>query len=310
VTMAYGSSECDAEGAEGGYQAETMDRPTQPTTVSASRSGVAMACVAAAAFTAGGAYVAVSRASMGGLEAGVAPPTIDLSESMAMKLAKPLGELTCDEFDDDTIYPNDGCNFGDSAVCENEVYNSEHYYHFCGAACVEEEMKMRADNVRPSSLYVNASWAVVCGWEAVVSLPDVCQNNFTSYIPSSSENKAPRYSSKDEAPASEFVTNTSVDACNLHAFCVACEFSDHEEESTYNKYCKAMTGYYGSGSLYMLTNFFNHLDKFWCHEDVLESIEKGTFAHKFHDPYSSMLGRKESDSVRVKGRQSPWPARS
>ena len=53
--------------------------------------------------------------------------------------------------------------------------------------------------------------------------------------------------------------------------------------------------------MYMLTNFFNHLDKFWCHDDVLESITKGTFSDKFHDPYASMLGRKESDSLRNQG---------
>merc|ERR1711998_467914 len=182
------------------------------------------------------------------------------------------------------------------------VSTSHNYYETCYSACVEEEMEMRSEDIRPSNLYKNSSWAVVCGWEAVTQLPDLCTNSFTAWIPTSSENIAPKFSSKEEAPENEFVTNTTVDACNLHAFCVTCEFGDLDGGSSYNKYCKAMTGYYGDKSMYMLTNFFNHLDKFWCHEDVLESIEAGTFADKFHDPYSSMLGRDESGSLRNKNK--------
>merc|ERR1711998_432289 len=136
------------------------------------------------------------------------------------------------------------------------------------------------------SNYENASWAVVCGWEAVKNLPSLCNGSFTPDLDSTAaqaQNIKPRAYDTQSRLHTQNVSGNTYHGCNLHAFCLSCEMTDEDTgEQTYNKYCQAMTDYYGEGALYELKTFFNHLNRFWCTNDVLWSIDDGSFADKYH----------------------------
>lgn len=193
--------------------------------------------------------------------------------------------LQCDKFDDDGIYPSDGCNKGDTYTCIKEIAQSANYWDACGTYCDTSMMaKMEELNddedllEAASSNYPNSSWAVVCGWEAVRSMPAYCNGTFTASMPAGSNNFEPSYervgASGSTGPSYEAIDGQNYTMCNVHGFCSGCLESD---QVTVNKHCQAMTTYYGTKSIYRLSTFFDNAQNFWCQDDVLASIEAGTF---------------------------------
>ena len=132
-----------------------------------------------------------------------------------------LSGLLCADFDDDDVYPSHFCNYGDSKVCQTDVKNNSNYNSFCGTTCSTTEMHMVHEGVTKTSEYVNASWAVVCGWEAIADMQNTCAGTFSPVMPTGSQNVDPEYI-YSTAPKDATVNGKSYDACNLHAFCQTC----------------------------------------------------------------------------------------
>lgn len=161
--------------------------------------------------------------------------------------------LSCDDYDDDSVYPNDLCISGDNSTCHDSSVMTANYVLACEEACKE-------------------GWGVPCGWEAVSELPALCSGRFNATAPSVSNNLAP---SPYDAPNTNTLTINSTGetywACNVHAFCYACVDAD----SIVNDFCKAAV--IRTKSLYGASAVFKYMDSYWCEEDIIEDIENGTF---------------------------------
>lgn len=195
-----------------------------------------------------------------------------------------LSGLICAEFDDDGVYPSHFCNYGDSKTCAEKVVTSDMYSQFCGSTCVQAEENMVESGNKKTSEYVNASWAVYCGWQAVANMDTACNSLDSSTgvtweptKPSGSNNMDPS-STYSEAMKDEVVDGEDYDACNLHAFCSACT---EDGGKSINANCKSMVDKYGKGAIYMVTTFFNSLEDFWCTDAVQNAIANGTFAEEY-----------------------------
>ena len=67
----------------------------------------------------------------------------------------------------------------------------------------------------------------------------------------------------------------SIDACNTHALCAVCV----DANGTLNAFCEAFLLYYGGHVESYDVQLFWFNVHFWCQDEVLLSIENGTFAH-------------------------------
>lgn len=216
----------------------------------------------------------------------VIKPTVQPTPSPTAKVYGEQGEydddelygLICAEFDDDAVYPSYSCNAGDSKTCINHVTSSDNYNLFCGDTCVGYEMALAEDHDYNPSHYKDASWAVVCGWEAILHMNETCARTFEPRLEGAKSADAGDRHTKKTALKSQEVNGISMDACNLHAFCAVCSY---DQGTKIHKNCKAHVDKYGQGALYDVTSFFNQLDSFWCEDDVQESIEKGFFGAKY-----------------------------
>jgi len=168
--------------------------------------------------------------------------------------------LSCADYDDDTVYPTSLCISGDNETCHDSSVMTEAYEDACSTACKE-------------------GWGVPCGWEAVKSLPSLCNGTFDAYFPSTSNNHLP----SNVTDAGEITINsTGVTywACNAHAFCYSCV----DDNNVVNDFCKAAV--IRTKSLYGASAVFKYLDSYWCDAEIIADIENGTFcgysADKMH----------------------------
>ena len=120
-----------------------------------------------------------------------------------------------------------------------------------------------------------------------------CGDTFTPYLPiAQSKNLAPsRENGKQAAPLQfngSWPGNSAGtwDACNVHAFCYTCA----NDDGSLNAYCEAVLQKYsqhvawnlGTPSQIRSWVYWNK-ESYWCTDDVLSSIENGTFLENIQD---------------------------
>lgn len=157
--------------------------------------------------------------------------------------------MSCSEYDDDTLYPNDLCIAGDNATCHESVFSNPHYSHACASACDD-------------------GWGVPCGWQAVRQLPNTCHDMFEPIMPTDSKNEPPAEAYLHQLTVES--TNRTYWACNVHAFCYWCV-----EDKNVNNFCKAAV--MRTKSLYAPAAVFKYMDDYWCDDKILNQIENGTY---------------------------------
>lgn len=157
--------------------------------------------------------------------------------------------MSCSEYDDDSLYPNDYCIAGDNATCHKSVIGNAHYYHACSSACEE-------------------GWGVPCGWQAVRQLPNTCHDKFEPVMPTESKNEPPVEAYLQQLTIE--ANNRTYWACNVHAFCYWCV-----EDGNVNNFCKAAV--LRTKSLYAPAAVFKYMDDYWCDDKILDEIVNGTY---------------------------------
>jgi hypothetical protein len=211
--------------------------------------------------------------------------------------------LVCNRDDDDSYNWGDkdsvmGCIRGDSYNCEHWGVGAE--IAVCNATCnatderiVEDAMSEYGDEWREHAPLKGHSWLVVCAWEAIADMRSWCGDAFTPYLPiAQSKNLAPsRENGKQAAPLQfngSWPGNSAGawDACNVHAFCYTCA----NDDGSLNAYCEAVLQKYsqhvawnlGTPSQIRSWVYWNK-ESYWCTDDVLSSIENGTFLENIQD---------------------------
>lgn len=157
--------------------------------------------------------------------------------------------LTCTLYDDDTVFPNDVCESGDNATCHSDSMTTA-YMETCGHACED-------------------GWGVPCGWEAVASLPQVCDESFKTSFPNKSTNALPDHMQMKTLTVNS--TGKSFWACNVHAFCYSCV----SDTGLVNDFCKAAV--IRTKSLYAPAAVFEYLTSYWCDVAIINEIQNGSF---------------------------------
>lgn len=143
--------------------------------------------------------------------------------------------LNCDNYDDDSVYPNSYCATGDLKECKI-VASHKNYAHYCMSACNISDL----------------TWAVPCGFEAIRHMRSVCNDTFQPYYPVGSSNNP----SNDASYQDITIDGVEYWPCNVHAFCYSCV-----DDGKVNDYCKAVVNKYKS--LYAAGDFFGELGD-WC----------------------------------------------
>lgn len=183
----------------------------------------------------------------------------------------------CSEFDDDGNYPSELCDCGDFRTqCMGNMQRSQRYHDLCSVACPSEGAV--DDNKCPG--LTEPSWGVPCAWQAIVQLPETCEGRFKPVTPFGTSRNLPNKFS----PTKDYLlgyTSTFAGPCNAHAFCFSC--LDPTFRSGIHPHCNAVFHAYGAtpeatGSQEIIDNFFDDLDSFWCHDDVLTDL-----AHFFNE---------------------------
>ena len=219
----------------------------------------------------------------------VSAPSLYTVKGAAEEYATDLA--ACADYDDDAAAGAAGwqCASSDyTAWCAKEhlvgntslMVSATTFYEHCAAACAHE----------------NHSFAMLCAWETVARLPEVCAGTFDATKPGGS---ARRNNTFDAARAPRAV---DLYRCDEHAFCASC--------SAGNAYCDAVASYYGGVGVPLRISFksvINYTDgyisataamhallldtDFWCADDTLARIEAGTFASRFEPASSEHAGK-------------------
>ena len=173
-------------------------------------------------------------------------------------LGRNISAIKCNQYDDDMIESVTRCGSMDIYQCEEVVKDKSGedyspFFSLCSDACSDANMA------------ANSTWAFVCGVEAVKSWRDTCGGSFSAALPTwSSKNNPP-----DEMTTSER-SKPKFDACHEHAWCYACEAD--------NAFCNFFEDLYDiAENLSIISLFEADTFGFFCHEDVVDAIEDGSF---------------------------------
>lgn len=195
--------------------------------------------------------------------------------------------LECDKVDDDVWEWGDPyCVSGDTYTCSEYALPDKNQYIWsacnqtCDAAAIE---RMRKDvevtgDYHWDSFDNYSSWWVVCEWEAITKLPELCDRTFTptTGLLNSSRNEGGEYTddANNQKATDLALTGGSWDSCNAHAFCRV----GLDSRGSLNKYIRAALEHYSTSTSpgEAKASLFTAIDD-WCEEGVLEAIEDGTF---------------------------------
>eukprot|EP00622_Pseudochattonella_farcimen_P006005 FR741735.1.p1 GENE.FR741735.1~~FR741735.1.p1 ORF type:complete len:252 (+),score=12.76 FR741735.1:77-757(+) len=176
-------------------------------------------------------------------------------------------QLSCDVWDDDSVYPTGKCSTGDMTQCKSLTEYSQ-FGTLCESACST----------------TNMTWGVPCAWEVISKLDQACDtiynnaSNFTQFMPNASKNLGDSYYSEykynvasgggDYVPYAfnASIDSTNWDDCNVHGFCYSCVDDDAET----NDYCKAVISRYDT--IYSASALFTNFE-YWCGE--VDNIKNG-----------------------------------
>merc|ERR1719181_396696 len=150
----------------------------------------------------------------------------------------------CNEFDDDALYP--------SEICFTSDYKSEIEDHMPYLPVYE-----RICN-NSYSVYGNASWGIMCAYEAMLNLESVCNGTFTDSMPTASSKNMPP--SLEHYPTNRSRSYNEEGHCNTHAFCYECVETDGKVKAP----CRTIMSFYGDTLITCPTATFLANLTHWC----------------------------------------------
>ncbi|KAJ8599522.1 hypothetical protein CTAYLR_004037 [Chrysophaeum taylorii] len=231
--------------------------------------GVVLIVAAAVVFAASVAVIAVAP-MMTTLDM-VPGPSDDVIQSMYNHA------LDCSFVDDDKFdWGTRVCARGDSYTCA-EYSHPARIWAACNSTCnsyamkrIERDIAEADDYHWDSERHFNDSWWVVCEWEAIKRLPELCNGTFHPSFPESSRNVDPSEHERYEM----VLPDTTWDSCNSHAFCTV----GLEDDGSLATYVRAVVEHYSwvASPGVAKENVFKYFDK-WCAAGVLAAIDDGSF---------------------------------
>ena len=170
----------------------------------------------------------------------------------------------CANYDDDDVFPGDCPSHDYANACESSsTAPGTGFFALCASACTGSN---------------TTSFAMVCAWEAVARLPEVCDGSFSPTTPSNSSNRRNTVEAVvDDDDA------TDLTSCDEHAFCFSCGAG--------NAFCKAVAAHYGGvdggqsgrrraassgGALAAYYALDDDLG-YWCSDQTLAAVRAGEF---------------------------------
>ena len=176
--------------------------------------------------------------------------------------------LACSSYDDDGNFPayDDGYGVNDCPNTDNTVYCDDDssltgvgttFHRVCSVSCTGNS---------------STSWAMACAWEAIASLPKLCNGTFVAGLPNDSSDRP--------AGASNM---TTLHPCDEHGFCYSCS-TGADGLTRGNSHCRAVARLYG-GLSYLSgtvggTKLLGATTAFYALND-LETLCK-TFGYEMH----------------------------